>query len=175
MRRWPRCLISSCPPRSSKVSVTFQNEAFRGSHRGLGGSLAPASMRHGVIPGARLTGVNAPGKIGGLKFVSRSKRLLVFVILFRSFCLFRFVPLPCFSYFQFILYIYALDYLKGPDASYLTVGNMIRCEGYIPLPLGAELRACTLSQIPYENNQPRCLRRGWLIDIIIIKITCIIF
>jgi hypothetical protein len=41
---------------------------------------------------------------------------------------------------------------------------MIRCEGYMPRPLGAELRVCTLSQIPYENNQPRCLRRGWLIN-----------
>jgi hypothetical protein len=43
--------------------------------------------------------------------------------------------------------------------------SLIRCEGYIPRPLSAELRVCTLSQIPYENNHtPTALRRGWLID-----------
>jgi uncharacterized DUF497 family protein len=30
--------------------------------------------------------------------------------------------------------------------------GLIRCEGYIPRPLGAVLRVCTLNQIPYENN-----------------------
>jgi type II restriction enzyme len=38
-----------------------------------------------------------------------------------------------------------------------TPDHLIRCEGYIPRPLGAELRVCTLSQIPYENNHTSLL------------------
>jgi hypothetical protein len=43
---------------------------------------------------------------------------------------------------------------------------LIRCEGYIPKnplargSLGAEPRVCTLSQIPYENNNLGALPRG---------------
>jgi hypothetical protein len=50
---------------------------------------------------------------------------------------------------------------KGRVKSSLFI--FIRCEGYIPRPLGAEPRVCTLSQIPYENNIPRPLAVGLLI------------
>jgi hypothetical protein len=40
---------------------------------------------------------------------------------------------------------------------------LIRCEGYIPRPLGAVLRVCTLNQIPYENNHTPLLAAG-LVD-----------
>jgi type I restriction enzyme R subunit len=38
--------------------------------------------------------------------------------------------------------------------------KLIVCEGYIPRPLAAVLRVCTLSQIPYQINQLRPLCGG---------------
>ena len=40
---------------------------------------------------------------------------------------------------------------------------MIVGEGYIPRPLGRNLRVCTLRPIPYQNNIPRPFRAGLLI------------